>query len=165
MTRDLETLGVQVWTNSPVSELNNESILVGKELISSATVLWAAGTQASELGKSMSVELDGQGRVKVRNDLSLKAIQMYLWREIMASLSEKMARPFPRLHPLPCNRENLSLRRSCESSILSLEKASSIWIRDKWQPLVERKRLLKLEVLNSVDFLHGWRGYSYTYST
>ena len=71
-TRDLETLGVQVWTNSPVSELNNESILVGKELISSATVLWAAGTQASELGKSMSVELDGQGRVKVRNDLSLK---------------------------------------------------------------------------------------------
>lgn len=71
-TRDLESLGVQVWTNSPVSELNNESILVGKELISSATVLWAAGTQASELGKSMSVELDGQGRVKVRNDLSLK---------------------------------------------------------------------------------------------
>ena len=71
-TRDLESLGVQVWTNSPVSELNNESILVGKELISSATVLWAAGTQASELGKTMSVELDGQGRVKVRNDLSLK---------------------------------------------------------------------------------------------
>ena len=71
-TRDLESLGVQVWTNSPVSELNNESILVGKELISSATVLWAAGSQASELGKSMSVELDGQGRVKVRNDLSLK---------------------------------------------------------------------------------------------
>ena len=71
-TRDLESLGVQVWTNSPVSELNNESILVGKELISSATVLWAAGTQASELGKSMSVELDGQGRVKVKNDLSLK---------------------------------------------------------------------------------------------
>ena len=71
-TRDLETLGVQVWTNSPVSELNKESILVGKELISSATVIWAAGTQASELGKSMSVELDRQGRVKVRNDLSLK---------------------------------------------------------------------------------------------
>ena len=71
-TRDLESLGVQVWTNSLVSELNHESILVGKELISSATVLWAAGTQASELGKTMSVELDGQGRVKVRNDLSLK---------------------------------------------------------------------------------------------
>ena len=71
-TRDLESLGVQVWTNSPVSELNNESILVGKELISSATVLWAAGSQASELGKSMSVDVDGQGRLKVRNDLSLK---------------------------------------------------------------------------------------------
>jgi len=71
-TRDLESLGVQVWTNSPVSKLDNESILVGKELISSATVLWAAGTQASELGKSMNVELDDQGRVKVRGDLSLK---------------------------------------------------------------------------------------------
>ena len=64
-TRDLESLGVQVWTNSLVSKLDNESILVGKELISSATVLWAAGTQASELGKSMNVELDDQGRVKV----------------------------------------------------------------------------------------------------
>lgn len=71
-TRDLESLGVQVWINSPVSKLENEKILVGKELISSATVLWAAGTQASELGKSMNVELDHQGRVKVRGDLSLK---------------------------------------------------------------------------------------------
>ncbi len=71
-TRDLESLGVQIWTDSLVSEINEETILVGKELISSATVLWAAGTQASELGESMNVELDGQGRVKVKGDLSVK---------------------------------------------------------------------------------------------
>ena len=99
-TRDLESLGVQVWTNSPVSKLDKESILVGKESISSATVLWAAGTQASELGKSMNVELDEQGRVKVRGDLSLKGNPNVFVAGDQASFIGKDGRTLPGTAPV-----------------------------------------------------------------
>jgi NADH:ubiquinone reductase (H+-translocating) len=48
-SRDLEQLGVQVWTNSMVTKIDAEGVEVGSERILSATVLWAAGVQASPL--------------------------------------------------------------------------------------------------------------------
>jgi NADH dehydrogenase len=70
-TRDLEGLGVQVWTASPVSEVDAAGVAIGRERIQSATVLWAAGVQASELGSTLGAPLDEQGRVRVGPDLSL----------------------------------------------------------------------------------------------
>ena len=72
-TRDLEELGAQVWTQSLVTDVTDESIAIGKdgERLRTRTVLWAAGVRASELGASLSGELDGQGRVPVSADLSL----------------------------------------------------------------------------------------------
>jgi NADH:ubiquinone reductase (H+-translocating) len=71
--RDLEQLGVQVWTNSMVTKIDAEGVEVGSERILSATVLWAAGVQASPLGKDAGLEVDRQGRVVVEADLSVKS--------------------------------------------------------------------------------------------
>jgi NADH dehydrogenase len=70
-TRDLETLGVQVWTNSRVTDVTAEGVQVGDEHIGTCTVLWAAGVRASDLGALPGAERDGQGRVTVDKDLSL----------------------------------------------------------------------------------------------
>ncbi len=69
--RDLEQLGVQVWTASAVSAVDSEGVAIGRERIESATVLWAAGVQASGLGQTLGAPLDDQGRVRVGPDLSL----------------------------------------------------------------------------------------------
>ncbi len=72
-TRDLERLGVQVWTESRVDQLDKEGVTVGGDRVEARTVLWAAGVQASHLGRSLKgVELDRNGRVVVCADLSLK---------------------------------------------------------------------------------------------
>jgi NADH dehydrogenase len=71
-TRDLEKLGVQVWTNRKVSSIDATGVQVGIERLNSATVLWAAGVQASPLGKISGFETDPQGRVVVQPDLSVK---------------------------------------------------------------------------------------------
>ncbi len=71
--RDLEQLGVQVWTNSMVTKIDAEGVEVGSERILSATVLWAAGVQASPLGRDAGLEVDRQGRVVVEADLSIKS--------------------------------------------------------------------------------------------
>jgi NADH:ubiquinone reductase (H+-translocating) len=70
--RDLESLGVQVWTSSPVTRIESDRVEVGRERIECATALWAAGVQASSIGKTLGVPLDRQGRIPVGEDLSVR---------------------------------------------------------------------------------------------
>lgn len=69
--RDLETLGVQVWVNTRVTDISKNSVTLGGEMIVSSTILWAAGVQPSSLNKSLGVVLDKQGRALVQADLSI----------------------------------------------------------------------------------------------
>jgi len=70
-TRELEKLGVQVWTSSMVSDVDADGVQIGRERIEAATVLWAAGVMASEIGQNMGVKTDRSGRIVVEQDLSL----------------------------------------------------------------------------------------------
>lgn len=70
-TRDLERLGVQVWTQSRVTAISKEGVEVSGETLRAKTVLWAAGVQASPTGTSLPAERDHVGRVLVRPDLSI----------------------------------------------------------------------------------------------
>jgi NADH dehydrogenase len=69
--RDLESLGVQVWTGAAVTAITIEGVTVGSEKLAAATVLWAAGVQASDLGRTLGVPLDRAGRVVVGPDLTV----------------------------------------------------------------------------------------------
>ena len=69
--RDLEKLGVQIWNSTLVTNVDDDGVEMGEERIRAATVLWAAGTQASRLKWSPQVDLDKRGRVLVEPDLSL----------------------------------------------------------------------------------------------
>lgn len=69
--RDLESLGVQIWTESPVTGIDGEGLDVGRERLACRTVLWAAGVRASSLNQKLGAECDRQGRVIVSPDLSL----------------------------------------------------------------------------------------------
>ncbi|MEI8185641.1 MAG: NAD(P)/FAD-dependent oxidoreductase [Chlorobiaceae bacterium] len=70
-TRSLEKLGVQVWTNSMVSNVDENGVQIGKERIEAATVLWAAGVTAIEIGRTIGLETDRIGRIVVGEDLSV----------------------------------------------------------------------------------------------
>lgn len=70
--RDLESLGVQVWTESAVTDVDAGGVWVGKERITAHTILWGAGVRASAIGSAVTPETDRQGRVRVGPDLSLK---------------------------------------------------------------------------------------------
>ena len=70
-TRSLEKLGVQVWTNSMVSNVDANGVQIGKERIEASTVLWAAGVTAIAIGRTIGVETDRIGRIIVAEDLSI----------------------------------------------------------------------------------------------
>ena len=69
--RQLEDLGVKVLTNSMVSGIDEAGVtLASGERIEAGTVLWAAGVQASPVGKMLG-EVDRAGRVRVESDLAV----------------------------------------------------------------------------------------------
>jgi NADH:ubiquinone reductase (H+-translocating) len=98
--RDLEKLGVQVWPSSMVTNIDGEGVQVGDETIMTDTVLWAAGVEASPLGKTLDSELDRQGRVTVEADLSLKQYPDIFVAGDQAHCKGKDDRPLPGMAPV-----------------------------------------------------------------
>lgn len=63
--KQLNDIGVQVRTGAQVSDIQPGYVMVGNERIESVVTLWAAGVQASGLGKLLGVETDRRGCVLV----------------------------------------------------------------------------------------------------
>jgi NADH:ubiquinone reductase (H+-translocating) len=99
-TRDLEQLGVQVWTNSAVTKIDSDGVEIGAERLRAATVLWAAGVKASSLGQTLGVETDRQGRVKVEPDLSLPGHPNVFVAGDQACFTHQTDKPLPGTAPV-----------------------------------------------------------------
>jgi NADH dehydrogenase len=69
--RSLQRLGVEVLTNSPVTDVTPNGVHLGDDFVSARTVVWAAGVKASVLATSLGIEVDKAGRVPVEADLSV----------------------------------------------------------------------------------------------
>lgn len=67
----LEKLGVRVLLGAPVSEVGPGFLVCGGERIAAATIIWAAGTEAGPLTRSLGLPVDRAGRLEVCPDLSL----------------------------------------------------------------------------------------------
>jgi NADH dehydrogenase FAD-containing subunit len=69
--RHLESLGVEVFTNTRVTNVDSEGVVAGGQNVSAATVLWGAGVVASPAGRWLSAETDNSGKIMVKPDFSL----------------------------------------------------------------------------------------------
>jgi len=67
----LEDLGVEILTGTRVTRVARGVVEAGDARIEAATILWAAGNEASPLGASLGVLRDRAGRVIVEPDLSI----------------------------------------------------------------------------------------------
>ncbi|NTW52643.1 MAG: NAD(P)/FAD-dependent oxidoreductase [Chlorobiaceae bacterium] len=99
-TRELEKLGVQVWTSSAVSNVDADGVQIGKERIEAATVLWAAGVQASDIGKRMGLETDRTGRIVVEPDLSVPGHPEVFIGGDQACFTHQTGSPLPGMAPV-----------------------------------------------------------------
>jgi NADH dehydrogenase len=98
--RDLERLGVQIWTNSRVRDVTSEGVQIGEDRLQAKTVIWAAGVKPSSLNAQLGVPLDPQGRVKVGADLSLPDFKNIFVIGDQAHVEGKEGKPLPGLAPV-----------------------------------------------------------------
>lgn len=104
----LTRLGVDVCTDTRVGQITPEGVSVitakGTDFIPARTVLWAAGVQASPLGKMLGeqtgAELDRAGRIKVAADLSLPGHREVFVLGDMASYLGADGKPLPGVAPV-----------------------------------------------------------------
>ena len=96
--RQLERLGVEVITDSPVTDVDDRGVTHGGTRTESRTVIWAAGVAASRLGQSLGAKLDRAGRVIVNQDLSVPgAGGVFVVGDLAAINSD--GKPVPGLSP------------------------------------------------------------------
>jgi NADH dehydrogenase len=98
--RQLERLGVEVITDSPVTAVDDRGVVHGGTRLDSRTVIWAAGVAASPLGKTLGadVKLDRAGRVIVNQDLSVPDADGVFVIGDLASIKSD-GKPVPGLSP------------------------------------------------------------------
>ena len=70
--RQLEALGVKLRVGAHVTDVQPGYVMIGDEKIEAVVTLWAAGVQASPLGKMLGVETDKRGCVLVDEHLNPK---------------------------------------------------------------------------------------------
>jgi NADH dehydrogenase len=95
--RQLQELGVEVFTHSMVTAVEPGRIKVGEEWVTSDVTLWATGVAASPLGKELGAKVDRAGRVPIEADLSLPGHGEVFLIGDMSALTDVNGRPVPGL--------------------------------------------------------------------
>jgi len=99
----LAALGVEIRANCKVKDVRRHEVRVegpgGPETIPAQNIIWAAGVGASPLTRSLSVELDRAGRVKVLPDLSVPAFPEVFAIGDLALVIDEDGKPVPGVSP------------------------------------------------------------------
>ena len=74
----LESIGVEVRVNTMVKDIKGQTVVVSHkekpdelETIGAASIVWSAGVAANPITRTMGVDIDRAGRIKVNPDLSI----------------------------------------------------------------------------------------------
>ena len=69
--RSLENLGVEVELGQPVTACSADGVVYGDRALAAATIIWAAGVQASRAAQWIDAPADRAGRVRVEPELTV----------------------------------------------------------------------------------------------
>jgi NADH dehydrogenase len=98
--KQLRDLGVEVRTGVRATDLTDEGLKVGDEYIRSRVKIWAAGNDASFVGKSLGVPVDRVGRVIVNDDLTIPGHSEVQVIGDLANFTNQYEKPLPGVSPV-----------------------------------------------------------------
>ena len=96
----LRRLGVDVRTNTMVTQVEAGAVRMGDTRIIAPVILWCAGVAASSLGRKLGVPVDRAGRVEVQPDLSIPGHPEVFVIGDLATLKGRDGKPLPGVAPV-----------------------------------------------------------------
>jgi NADH dehydrogenase len=97
--RALEKLGVEVALGRPVTACSAEGVVYGDKSLAAATIIWAAGVQASRAAQWIGVPADKAGRVIVEPDLTVPGRKEIFVIGDTATVAGPDGKPVPGIAP------------------------------------------------------------------
>jgi NADH dehydrogenase len=97
--KELQRIGVEIRTGAPVTACDRDGVMIGKERLPAATVIWAAGVRASPAGAWVAAPMDRAGRVEVEPDLSVPGHPEIFVIGDTASVMDQDGKPVPGIAP------------------------------------------------------------------
>jgi NADH:ubiquinone reductase (H+-translocating) len=98
--KQLVDLGVEVRTGIHATNLTDRGLQVGDEFIPCRVKIWAAGNNASFVGKTLGVAVDRVGRVVVNDDLTIPNHSEVQVIGDLANFSHQTGQPLPGVSPV-----------------------------------------------------------------
>jgi len=98
--RQLTDLGIDVRTGVRATNLNDAGVQLGDEFIPCHVKIWAAGNNASFVGKTLGAPIDRVGRIVVNDDLSISGHPEVQVIGDLANFSHQTAEPLPGVSPV-----------------------------------------------------------------
>jgi NADH dehydrogenase len=104
--RQLESIGVEVRLNTMVKDIKGQTVVVSSkdkpdalETIGAASIVWAAGVAANPITRTLGVDIDRAGRIKVNPDLSIPGFPEAFAVGDIAFILNKDGTPVPGVSP------------------------------------------------------------------
>ncbi|MBO0696308.1 MAG: NAD(P)/FAD-dependent oxidoreductase [Verrucomicrobia bacterium] len=98
--KQLVDLGVDVRTNTRATNLTEAGVQVGDQFIPCRVKIWAAGNNASFVGKTLGVPVDRVGRAVVNDDLTIPGHPEVQVIGDLANFSHQTGEPLPGVSPV-----------------------------------------------------------------
>ena len=98
--KQLTDLGVEVRTGTRATNLTEAGVQIGDEFIPCRVKIWAAGNNASFVGKTLGAPADRVGRVIVNDDLTIPRHPEVQVIGDLASFSHQTGEPLPGISPV-----------------------------------------------------------------
>jgi NADH dehydrogenase len=102
----LESIGVEVRLNTMVKDIKNHTVVVSAkekpdvlETIETASIVWSAGVAANPITRTLGVDIDRAGRIKVNPDLSIPGYPEAFAVGDVAFILNKDGTPVPGVSP------------------------------------------------------------------
>lgn len=118
--RSLAALGVEIRTETPVTDIGDGCVRFAAERLAAGTILWAAGVRATPIGASLGVILARDGRVPVEADLTVAGHPEIFVIGDLASFPQQ-GRPLPGVAPVAIQQGRHAARnivRACRGDAL-----------------------------------------------
>ena len=104
--RQLEAIGVEVRLNTMVKDIKENMVVVSAkekpdvlETIGAASIVWSAGVGANPITRTLGVDIDRAGRIKVNPDLSIPGYPEAFAIGDIAFILNKDGTPVPGVSP------------------------------------------------------------------
>jgi NADH dehydrogenase len=127
--KQLVDLGVEVRTGVRATNVTESGVEVAGEFIPCRVKIWAAGNNASSIGRSLGASVDRVGRVIVNNDLTIPGHPEVQVIGDLANSSHQTGEPLPGVSPVA-----MQQGRHAAANILAMiegRKPQRFWYWDK----------------------------------